>query len=190
MAVNGVSWGNVETPVNSLTSGNAAVQSAQYQSDQNKFLSLVKNINGAGGNLSSGTQGVGSNVSSNDVGNSGRLNGDYTQGFHGAYTSEADRHARPEGAAANSGNGKGAQKPIDKTSKLYEEALELENYFVKEMLSSMRKTISKSDLLGSKDDYAQNTYEDMLYDNYAESLTKNGHFGLADQIYLQLDTQA
>jgi flagellar protein FlgJ len=183
MAVNGVSWGNVETPVNSLTSGNAAVQSAQYKSDQNKFMSLVQNI-------SDEKKNAGSNVSSAQIGTSGRLNGDYTQGFHGAYTSEADKHARPEGAAANSSNGKGKQKTIDKTSKLYEEALELENYFVKEMLSSMRKTISKSNLLGSEDDYAQNTYEDMLYDNYAEELTKNSHFGLADQIYLQLDTQA
>ena len=183
MAVNGVSWGNVETPVNSLTSGSTAVSNAQYKSDQNKFNSLIKE-------MSASKQGVGSNVSSAEVGSSGRLNGDYTQGFHGVYTAEADKHARPEGAAANSGNGKGTQKTIDKTSKLYEEALELENYFVKEMLSSMRKTISKSNLLGSEDDYAQNTYEDMLYDNYAEELTKNGHFGLADQIYLQLDTQA
>jgi len=183
MDINGASWGNSKTPVNSLTSGSAAVQSAQYASDQNKFRSLVKSI-------SDEKKGVGSNVSSSEIGSSGRLNGDYTKGFHGAFTSEADKHARPEGAAANSSNGKGKERTIDKTSKLYEEALELENYFVKEILSSMRKTINKSDLFGSENDYAQNTYEDMLYDNYAEELTKNAHFGLADQIYLQLDTKA
>ena len=54
----------------------------------------------------------------------------------------------------------------------------------------MRKTIQKSNLNGDENDYAQNTYEDMLYDNYAEELTKNANFGLADQIYLQMDTQS
>jgi flagellar protein FlgJ len=29
-------------------------------------------------------------------------------------------------------------------------------------------------------------YEDMLYDEYATSMTKNAGFGLADQIYMQL----
>ena len=28
-----------------------------------------------------------------------------------------------------------------------------------------------------------------MYDNYAESLTKNSHFGLADQIYIELSGQ-
>lgn len=171
--------------VNSLADAKSAMQAADYQSDQNKFMSLVKQFD----TDSNKTDETTSAVSSSQVRSSGRLNGDYTQGFHGAFTSEADRHAKPQGAAANSGNGK-STKTIDKTSKLYEQALELENYFVKEMLSSMRKTVTKSNLLGSEDDYAQNMYEDMLYDNYAEALTKNGHFGLADQIYLQLDTQA
>ena len=29
-------------------------------------------------------------------------------------------------------------------------------------------------------------YEDMIYDEYTASLTKNARFGLADQIYLEL----
>ena len=40
-----------------------------------------------------------------------------------------------------------------------------------------------------KNDYARDMYEDMMYDNYAESLTKNSHFGLADQIYIELSGQ-
>ena len=56
------------------------------------------------------------------------------------------------------------------------------------MLSSARKTIQKSELFG-KNDYARDMYEDMMYDNYAESLTKNSHFGLADQIYIELSGQ-
>ncbi|MFA6937513.1 MAG: rod-binding protein [Treponema sp.] len=168
--------------VNSLTSGTASIEATNYKADQNKFMSLVKEMSEKEDSATV------SNVSSSQI-STGRLKGDYTQGFSGLYTSEADKHAKPVGAAANSSNGKGKQKTIDKTSKLYEQALELENYFVKEMLSSMRKTIQKSNLNGEENDYAQNTYEDMLYDNYAEELTKNANFGLADQIYLQMDTQ-
>ena len=97
-----------------------------------------------------------------------------------------DKNARPQGAAANQSNVHGKLRTIDKTSALYEQSLELENYFVKNMLSAMRKTVTKNNLFGQKDDYAQNMYEDMLYDNYAEELTKNAKFGLADQIYLSL----
>ena len=39
----------------------------------------------------------------------------------------------------------------------------------------------------SKDsDFAQQTYEDMLFDEYSTMMTKNAGFGLADQIYLSL----
>ena len=47
---------------------------------------------------------------------------------------------------------------------------------------AMRKTVMKS----SENDFAKETYEDMLYDEYSVSMTKNGGFGLADQIYLSL----
>ena len=60
--------------------------------------------------------------------------------------------------------------------------MELENYFVKQMLSEMRKTIHRS----NDKDFAQQTYEDMLYDEYSTAMTKNAGFGLADQIYLSL----
>ena len=62
--------------------------------------------------------------------------------------------------------------------------MELESFFVKQMLSSMRKTVSKSSLGG--EGFAGNMYEDMLFDEYAASMTKNAGFGLADQIYLSL----
>ena len=51
-----------------------------------------------------------------------------------------------------------------------------------QMLSEMRKTVHKS----GESDFARQTYEDMLYDEYADSMTKNAGFGLADQIYLSL----
>ena len=67
--------------------------------------------------------------------------------------------------------------------------MELENYLVKMMLSSARKTVQKTSLFGKENDYAREMYEDMMYDNYAESLTKNANFGLADQIYIELSGQ-
>ena len=53
------------------------------------------------------------------------------------------------------------------------------------MISSMRKTIQRDD----EQDFAQQTYEDMLYDEYATMMTKTAGFGLADQIYLSLATE-
>ena len=50
----------------------------------------------------------------------------------------------------------------------------------------MRNTIQKSDLLGKENSYARDMYEDMMYDNVAESITKNAGLGLADQIYIEM----
>ncbi|HOC28606.1 MAG TPA: rod-binding protein [Treponemataceae bacterium] len=110
-----------------------------------------------------------------------RLPGDYISSFHIDDPSDADRNSAAQGAAANAGmNG-----IIDKSSKLYEQSLELESYVVKMMLSSMRNTVQKSGLSG-ENDFASKMYEDMLYDELARDMTKNAGFGLADQIYLQL----
>lgn len=158
----------------SVSTGTASVQAAQMQGETNRFKSLLESMTG---------------VSSGQVSSGSHLNGDYTQGFHNAFTSETDKKATPQGLAANFKGKDGKPVTIDKTSSLYEESLELENYMVKSMLQSMRNTITKSNLFGSDNDYAMNTYEDMLYDNYAEQLTKSANFGLADQIYLELSGQ-
>lgn len=113
----------------------------------------------------------------------GRLNGDYGTGFAGAFTSELDKHASPVGAAANQANPHIAPRTIDRTSELYEKSLEMESYIVKQMLSSMRKTIMRAN---GEQSYAEQMYEDMLYDEYATQMTKSAGFGLADQLYLQL----
>jgi flagellar protein FlgJ len=110
-----------------------------------------------------------------------RLNGDYTSGFQGAFTSPLDKAARPTGMAH------GQNATIDKTSELYESALEFESYFVKIMLSSMRNSVTKSSITG-EESFASQMYEDMLYDELAVTMTKNAGFGLADQIYLALNT--
>lgn len=176
MAVNGISGSNI---TGTLGNGSYALQNAQSEGDYKNFLSLVEEMK------SSSSM---SNVSSSQVNSGRRLNGDYTQGFGGTYTSESDKHSKPQGAAARGNYGNNTPE-IDRTSALYEQSMELENYLVKTMLSSMRNTIQKSGLYGSDNDYAQSMYEDMLYDNYAEQLTKSAGFGLADQIYLELSGQ-
>ncbi|MFA6507894.1 MAG: rod-binding protein [Treponemataceae bacterium] len=95
---------------------------------------------------------------------------------------------RPLGAAANSGakdkaHAKQASK-IDRTDKLYEQCREMETFLIKNLLSGLRKTVEKSEL--SDGGFAGQMYEDMLWDKYAESMSKNAGLGLADQAYIEL----
>ena len=76
---------------------------------------------------------------------------------------------------------------IDKTSKLYEQCLELEVFMVKTLISSMRNTVQKSGLID--EGYAGKMYEDMLYDEYAKDFAKNANFGMAELAYLELTGQ-
>lgn len=186
MAVKGVSGLGI---TGTLSDGREAMNAAKAESEKGKFMSLINKMKqNAEATEKSESPKIGSGLSSSQVSSNHRLNGDYTQGFYNFYVSEADKHAKPEGFAAASTTSKGKKPVIDKTSELYAQSKELENYMVKMMLSSARKTIQKSELFG-KNDYARDMYEDMMYDNYAESLTKNSHFGLADQIYIELSGQ-
>lgn len=164
--------GLVNNTYSGITNGNGALQSAKHTADTNTFAALVEKFRG-------GEEKLQSTVSSESVTSRGRLNGDWTSGFAGSFTQTA---AKPTGAAVNQANVHVQQKTIDKTSELYEKSMELENYFVKQMLGAMRKTVVKS----QEGDFAQNMYEDMLYDEYSTAMTKNAGFGLADQIYLSL----
>ena len=170
------SLGGIGNVYSSSVVGQTAIQSATMQSEQNSFDALVESMKAKQNQET---------LSSSNVIDDGRLNGDYTSGFAGSYTSEADKNALPTGAAANSVGVAYNNKTIDRTSKLYEKSLELESYFVKIMLNSMKSTLSSTGLNGEKS-YAQKMYEDMLYDELAVSMTKNGNFGIADQIYLEL----
>jgi flagellar protein FlgJ len=76
---------------------------------------------------------------------------------------------------------------IDKTSKLYEQCRELETFLVKNLLTGMRKTVQKTGLI--EEGLAGKFYEDMLWDEYAGSFSRNAGFGLADQAYLELTGQ-
>ncbi len=117
---------------------------------------------------------------------SGRLQGDYLSSFEILNPTAEDRHAQPKGMGASAAIQSGAsEKTIDKTSELYQQALEFESYFVKIMLDSMRSTLGNTSLTG-KNSFAGKMYEDMMYEELSRTVTKNAGLGLADQIYLQL----
>ena len=155
---------------NSSTLGYAATSSAKIQGEISSFQKMLDNM---------------TNVSSSQVLSSSRLNGEYTSDYSSVTTSSSDKNSLPRGFAANSATASSEKGTIDRTSKLYEKSLELEGYFVKMMLSSMRNTVQKSGLSG-KESYASKMYEDMMYDELSVSMTKNAGFGLADKIYLSL----
>ena len=164
------------TGLGNLTQTNTMMNHTMQVEETNRFNALVK---AAKSSSSADTNGT---VSSEQVSvRDTRLNGEFTSDYSGTYKSEADKAAKPSGFAANA---KGQQKTIDKTSKLYEKSLELESFFVKMMVDSMRKTVTKSNQ--SENSFAQKMYEDMLYDEYTTVLTKNSGFGIADSIYLEL----
>ncbi|MBQ5492188.1 MAG: rod-binding protein [Treponema sp.] len=171
MKINGI---QTSGGIGAITGVSASLTGAQLGRDSSDFESLVNSLTG---------------VSSSQINTNHHLNGDYTQGFHGTYTREEDKTALPQGAAANASNGKGKTPVIDRTSELYEQSMELENYLVKTMLSSMRSSLGNNGFWGGEKSYAQTMYEDMLYDNYSEELTKTAGFGLADQIYIELSGQ-
>ncbi|MDZ7793587.1 MAG: rod-binding protein [Spirochaetia bacterium] len=71
-----------------------------------------------------------------------------------------------------------------KNDRLKETCSDFQAIFIKQMLDSMRKTVNKSGLL--EGGQAEEIFEDMLYDEYAQSISKNGDIGLDDMLYKQL----
>ncbi len=182
--INGITSG-----LSSITNGYSASQAANLSNEISTFQALVDSVQQGNTAQSENVSGEGIALSSKPLplAQEGRLNGDYATGFANTFTTDADKNALPTGAAANNPSIAHEGKTIDKTSKLYEKSLELESYFVKIMLSSMRSSLSGTSLSGEEKSYAQKMYDDMFYDELATSMTKNAGFGLADQIYLQLD---
>lgn len=157
-----------------ITNGDSAIKSAKLKEESSKFLELVEKMQHE----------KTSTLSSSEIKDGSRLEGDYSTGFQGTFTNPNEKAALPQGAASNQAGVHAKTQKIDKTSKLYEKSMELESYFVKQMLSEMRKTVHKSSLGG--EGFAGEMYEDMLFEEYSTSMTKTAGFGLADQIYLSL----
>ncbi len=68
--------------------------------------------------------------------------------------------------------------------KLYDASVEFEAVFVKMMLKEMKNSVHKEKLIDGG--YAEEIFEDMLYDEYAKDISKNESLGMAEQIYKQM----
>lgn len=68
--------------------------------------------------------------------------------------------------------------------KLYETCVELESVFISKVLDAMRASISHSDLIPRG--FATETFESMLYEEYAKEISKSKSTGIADILYNQL----
>ncbi len=71
--------------------------------------------------------------------------------------------------------------------RLKEACKDFQAIFVKQMLDSMRKTVNKQGLLdGGR---AEEIFEDMLYEKYAQKISKTAGLGLDEMMYRQLSQQ-
>jgi flagellar protein FlgJ len=102
-----------------------------------------------------------------------------TEGEFSSLVEKAQREADSPGPPIRKDQG------ID--TKLYEQCEALETFLIKNMLSQMRKTVMKADLVDTG--FAGEVYEDMLWDEYAKEYTKKAQLGLAKLAYLELSGQ-
>ncbi|TFH39654.1 MAG: cell division protein [Chrysiogenales bacterium] len=86
------------------------------------------------------------------------------------------------GEAGRSAAGEARKTAEDK--RLRDACVEMESLFVGKMLKEMRKTVHKSGWINGG--FAEEIFEDMLYDEYALSLSKNSNLGLANMLYSEL----
>ncbi len=75
-----------------------------------------------------------------------------------------------------------------RNDKLYQACEDFEAIFIKQMLSSMRKTVNKSGLFDGG--FAEEIYEDMLYDEYAAKMASSTRLGIAEMLYKQLNVKS
>lgn len=68
--------------------------------------------------------------------------------------------------------------------KLYSACQELESVFLNKVLECMRQSVPRGEFTGHS--FASDTFESMLYAEYARSMSKTGSLGIADILYRQL----
>jgi flagellar protein FlgJ len=74
----------------------------------------------------------------------------------------------------------------DKQDKrLWDVCVEMESILVGKMLKEMRKSVHKSGLMDGG--FAEEIFEDMLYDEYAMNLSRNSNLGMAKMLYNELN---
>lgn len=186
----GINQAGREDVKNSLMNKNEIPVSAKSQQNFTQMLETLRGSENASSLISNIQGETSASVSGLKTGQffDTRLPGDILKSMKIENPVPADTHREVQGMASSfgkSGETVHSKYSIDRTSKLYEQALEFESYFVKIMLDSMRSTLSGKTLAGDES-FAGKMYQDMMYDELGRSMTKNAGFGLADQIYLEL----
>jgi flagellar protein FlgJ len=69
---------------------------------------------------------------------------------------------------------------------LFKVCQDFEAIFIKQMLNAMKQTVPKTGLMDGG--FAEEIFEDMLYDEYAQAMAKTAQFGLSNLLYRQLKT--
>ncbi len=67
---------------------------------------------------------------------------------------------------------------------LKDACVQMESIFVGKMLKEMRKSVQKSEWISGG--FAEEVFEDMLYDEYALSISKNSNMGIAKMMYEEM----
>lgn len=68
--------------------------------------------------------------------------------------------------------------------KLMQACRELESVFLSKVMETMRASIPRSEFITRS--FAEETFESMLYDEYAREISKNDSIGIAEMMYKQL----
>ena len=71
------------------------------------------------------------------------------------------------------------------TSAIRNAAEEMESFFINQMFQAMRRTVPESDGLFAKSN-AERIFQDMLDEETAKNLSRNGGIGIADVIYADM----
>ncbi len=89
-------------------------------------------------------------------------------------------------AIKDGGTGPAADKSkqVKQEKRLWDACIEMESLLVGRMLKEMRKTVQKSGWINGGS--AEEIFEDMLYDEYALSLSRNSNLGMAKMLYNEL----
>jgi len=68
--------------------------------------------------------------------------------------------------------------------KLMDACHDMEAIFISKMLKEMRKNVEKGEWLNGG--FAQEIFEDMLYDEYSKQMSRNSNMGLAKMLYEEM----
>jgi flagellar protein FlgJ len=98
--------------------------------------------------------------------------------------SQAERLSKQADGKGGSAFARMLENDPQQDAKLKESCIQMESIFVKQMLNVMRKSVEKTGFIDGGQ--AEEIFTDMLYDKYAEEMSRSHTLGLSRTIYRQL----